>query len=80
MTENVFLPGGTAIFATHVSAPPAEGAQPEVFLLKFMVIGATADEGARPFTLVRITSTDCIVAEVPLPGAGTRIENAALPS
>jgi hypothetical protein len=80
MTENVFLPGGTAIFATHASAPPAAGTQPGVVLLKFIVIGASADEGVSPFTLLRMTSTDCIVAEAPLAGAGTRIENDALPS
>jgi hypothetical protein len=37
------------------------------------------DAGARPLTFVSTTSTDCIAAEAPAPGAGTKIANDALP-
>ena len=63
--------------AMHESAPPGAGVQPGVVLARFIVSGATIDDGARPLTFISTTSTDCIDAEPPAPG--TKIENDALP-
>jgi len=65
--------------AMHASAPPAAGVHPGVVFVRFIVSGAMTDVGARPLTFVSTTSTDCIAAEVAAPGAGTTIENDALP-